>query len=93
MNGTALESINEEKDLGIFITDDLKWSTHCQQAYTRANRVLGMINSTIISRDKRILLSLYKTLVRPHLEYCSPAWSPHYKNSYWKGFSADSQEC
>jgi len=29
---TALESINEEKDLGIFITDDLKWSTHCQQS-------------------------------------------------------------
>ena len=38
-----------------------------------------MINRTIISRDRRILLSLYKTLVRPHLEYCSPAWSPHYK--------------
>ena len=79
MNGTALESINEEKDLGIFITHDSKWSTHGQQAYTRANRVLGMINRTIISRDRRILLSLYKTLVRPHLEYCSPAWSPHNK--------------
>jgi len=25
-----------------------------------------------------ILLSLYKSLVRPHLEYCIPAWSPHY---------------
>ena len=79
MNDTALESISEEKDLGIFIIDDLKWSTHCHQAYTRANRVLGMINGTIISRDRRILLSLYKALVRPHLEYCSPAWSPHYK--------------
>ena len=79
MNDMALGSINEEKDLGVFITDDLKWSTHCQQAYTRANRVLGMINRTITSRDKRILLSLYKTLVRPHLEYCSPAWSPYYK--------------
>jgi len=79
MNDIALGSIDEEKDLGIFITDDLKWSTHCQQTYTRANRVLGMINRTISSRDKQILLSLYKTLVRPHLEYCSPAWSPHYK--------------
>ena len=75
MNDTALENINEEKDLGIFISDGSKWSTHCQQAYTRVNRVLGMINRTVISRDKRILLGLYKTLVRPHLEYCSPAWS------------------
>ena len=41
MNGTALESINEQKDLGIFITDDLKWSTHCQQAYARANKFRG----------------------------------------------------
>jgi len=38
-----------------------------------------MINRTICSKDKRILISLYKTLVRPHLEYCSPTWSPYYK--------------
>jgi len=23
---------------------------------------------------------MYKSFVRPYLEYCSPAWSPHYKN-------------
>ena len=22
---------------------------------------------------------MYKSVVRPHLEYCSPAWSPYYK--------------
>ena len=38
-----------------------------------------MIKRTIISRDIHILLNLYKTLVRPHWEYCSPAWSPHYQ--------------
>ena len=79
MNNKVLQIIHEEKDLGVLISDDLKWSNHCVQAYTKANRVLGMINRTIRSRDKRILLSLYKSLVRPHLEYCSPAWSPHYK--------------
>ena len=25
------------------------------------------------------MLNLYKTLVRPHVEYCVSAWSPHYK--------------
>ena len=25
------------------------------------------------------MLKLYKTLVRPHVEYCTVAWSPHYK--------------
>jgi len=23
-------------------------------------------------------MSLYKTLVRPHVEYCITAWNPHY---------------
>jgi len=32
----------------------------------------------ICTRDKRILLNFCNTLVRPHLEYCSPAWSPYY---------------
>ena len=27
---------------------------------------------------KCFLLPLYKTLVRPLVEYCTPAWSPHY---------------
>jgi len=25
------------------------------------------------------MLSLYKSLVRPHVEYCISAWNPHYK--------------
>jgi len=36
-----------------------------------------MIKRTIRFKDARIVLSLYKTLVRPHIEYC--AWSPNYK--------------
>src|SRR6218665_2443802 len=32
---------------------------------------------TIVSRDQDVVLRLYKSLVRPHLEYCLQAWSPY----------------
>jgi len=38
-----------------------------------------MIKRTITYKDLKIMLNLYKTLVRPHVEYCVSAWSPYYK--------------
>ena len=37
-----------------------------------------MIKKTISYKKPEIMIRLYKTLVRPHLEYCVSAWSPHY---------------
>ena len=46
----------------------------------KANRVLGMMmRRTIISREKDVILKLYKSLVRPHLEYCAPTWNSYLK--------------
>ena len=78
LNGQVLSSSKAEKDLGVIITDSLKSSSNCRAAYSKANRVLGMIKRTIIYKSPDILLPLYKTLVRPLVEYCTPAWSPHY---------------
>jgi len=47
----------------------LKVSQQCKQAYAKASRILGLINRSIKNKDSDILLSLYKSLVRPHLEY------------------------
>jgi len=79
MNDAELGDTTEEKDLGVFIADNLMVAKHCAYSYSKGNRILGMIKRTIISRDIHILLNLHKTLVHPYLEYCSPAWSPHYQ--------------
>jgi len=47
-------------------------------AFNKATRVLVMIERTIRCKDTRVTMSLYKTLVRPHVEYCVSAWNPHY---------------
>ena len=77
MNGQVLEQVNQEKDLGVIITNSLKNSTNCATAAKKANRVLGIINRTLTYKDKRIILQLYKSLVRPHLEYAVQAWNPY----------------
>jgi len=48
-------------------------------SYNHCFRVLGMIKRTIRFKDTMVMLSRYKTLVRPHVEYCIIAWNPHYK--------------
>ena len=68
-----LESTGKEKDLGVMLTDDLKPSYQCVQAYKKANKMLGIINRTISYRNSELLVKLYKSLVRPHVEYCTVA--------------------
>ena len=46
--------------------------------YCKANKALGMIIWNFSDITKEAILPLYKSLVRPHLEYCSQSWSPHY---------------
>ena len=42
----------------------------------KANTVLGIIRRTIQHIDAYIFITLYKSLVRPHLEYANQVWSP-----------------
>ena len=76
MNGHQLEVISEEKDLGVFVQDNLKPTKQCSEAARIANFKLGEITRAFHYRDKKTFLSLYKQFVRPHLEYITPAWSP-----------------
>jgi len=77
MNGAKLDKVTEEKDLGVWISNDLKASQQCIQACSKANRILGVLDRTIQCKDDSNLICFYKSLIRPHLEFCTAAWSPH----------------
>ena len=66
-----LSTVQEEKDLGVFFTSDLKASTQCTKSAAKARRIIGMVRRNFKRLDKN---DLY---IRPHLEYCIQAWSPH----------------
>jgi len=73
---TSLETVNEEKDLGVWCTNDLKPSLQCREAAAKASQVLGLIRSLKIN-SVDMLVFLYKMYVRPHLEYCVQVCNPY----------------
>ena len=69
----------EEKDLGVTIDDKLIFSRHIQIQVNKANSAVGLIRHIFKHLDNESFLYLYKSLVRPHLEYASVIWSPKMK--------------
>ena len=76
MNGTILESTDEEKDVGVLIHKSLKPSKQCTLSAKKANQVLGQITRAFHYRDRHVFLRLYKQYVRCHLEFAVSVWSP-----------------
>jgi len=60
MNDVQLECVSEEKDLGVIISDDLKWEKQYSEAARKANRMLGMIKHNFIYRSKEPIIPLHK---------------------------------
>ncbi|GAB0204968.1 hypothetical protein GRJ2_002962400 [Grus japonensis] len=57
----------------------LDMSRQCALTAQKANHILGCIKRSVTSSSREVILPLYSTLMKPHLEYCVQLWSPHYK--------------
>ena len=75
MTNQQLLVTEQQRDLGVIITKDLKWQQQTEKSCKTANRVLGFIARKFKYKNRGMMLPLYKSLVRPHLEYAVQFWS------------------
>jgi hypothetical protein len=76
IQGTVLEEVNFQTDLGIIFTSSLCFKEHINIICNKARWVIVLIYKRFITKDRRLLLLAYKSYVQIILTYCSPVWSP-----------------
>ena len=54
-------------------------ASKCTEAAKKAMKILGIIRRQFKNMDKEAFMILYKSFVRPHMEYAIQAWSPHFR--------------
>ena len=77
-----IEKVSSEKDLGVIVDKSLNFSEHIRSKINKANRNLGTMFRAFTYMDKDMFLNLYKSIVRPHLEYAVTVFMPLYKKTW-----------
>ena len=75
-SGKCLYPVSSLKDLWVIVSPDLSWTPapHVITIAARARSVASWVLGVFRTRDKITMLTLYKSLIRSHLEYCCPLW-------------------
>ena len=66
-----------EKDLGVYIVNTLKPTTHCRRAANKTMSALKLLTIAFECLNLPNFKILYTTYVRPHLDYCAQAVGPY----------------
>ena len=74
---TDLQSVQIEKDIGVLVDTKLTFEEHVRTKVNKANQIMGVIRRSFKYMDERIFSLLYKSMVRPHLEYGNVIWHPN----------------
>ena len=87
-----LKTVDQEKDVGVVFSNDLKFDKHINQIVNKANQITGIIKRSFSYIDSDLFNMLFKSTVRPHLEYANVIWHPLLKEQAVSSSSKESNK-
>ena len=68
-NNTDIKTSECQKHLGLILDSKLFFNYHLDEKIKKANKGIGLINRLRKHVPRQFLLTLYKSYIRPHLDY------------------------
>ncbi|KAJ3656484.1 hypothetical protein Zmor_015557 [Zophobas morio] len=76
VDNLLLSCTDSHVDLGVVVTSNLSWTEHVQRVASKANKILFLLTKTFSKASPLVFSKLFKTYVRPLLEFANGVWSP-----------------
>ena len=80
-SGTLIEKVHIQKDLGVYVTEDLKWDIQIKKSGSKALGVLFMLKRSSPRLTPSVKLNLYKSMLLPVLSYGIVCWFANVTNT------------
>ena len=75
-DGSKITEKPHVKDLGVLMSNTATFSEHINKICEKARDMCSWILRTFRSRSPQLMITLWKSLVQPILDYCSQLWCP-----------------
>ena len=74
INNNIINETDKFNFLGLHINSRLTWDSHIKEVSTKIIRTTGIIKKLQLTFPKNILLSIYNSLILPHINCCILSW-------------------
>ena len=74
IEGKIIKRVDHAKSLGLYIDKNLSWSKHIEEISKKNLPGIGALKRIRPFISQNIAVQIYKALIEPHFEYCSPVW-------------------
>lgn len=74
LNNLTITTVKHHKHLGLHLSCNLTWKKHAEKIAKKANKCLGILRPLKFTLDRASLETLYKSFIRPILEYADVVW-------------------
>ena len=72
-NNNNITRCSQQKHMGVVLDSNFNFNTHIDQKIKKCNKMIGLIRRLSVNLRRNALLTIYKSFIRPHLEYDKPS--------------------
>ena len=77
LGDVILKQTHIKTDLGVFITDDMKFHEHCKNVSQKCNQLIRQVKRSFVCKEAELMMNIYKSYLLPHVDYACVVWNPY----------------